>query len=238
MTSTKTLILGFWDAVVECLVQFHGIDHGQAYLLTLDLRRRLAVRGARLEEVDLFYHEEPFKIACTLANHELDIDKHWGQYEAILDRAYGPATASEKHTAQTTLLEFYATRAPSTDVERVTVLTAYLRDHLGQNEITAELLYPLILKLTVHGQQPMKSITHGLWNAASKSRSYLERVEGKRGTYRLTNAGAALVYVTLRVMHKAREGKPIWLEQIYAILEQNNEPAVAPEPQEPAESST
>ncbi|MBI2170822.1 MAG: hypothetical protein HYU30_02210 [Chloroflexi bacterium] len=103
-----------------------------------------------------------------------------------------------------TLLDFYRERAPSTDVERVTVLAAYLRDSKGQDEVTEDSLHPLFRELAVLGQQPAKNITHGIWNAASKGRAYLERVDGKRGTYRLTNAGAALVYNTLPEQTKAK----------------------------------
>lgn len=87
-----TLVLGFWDAVVECLVQFHKLDYGKAYLLTTDLRRRLTEAGAKLDEIDLFYHKEPFDVACTLAGNELDMDKYHAQYLEILDNVYDPQT--------------------------------------------------------------------------------------------------------------------------------------------------
>ncbi|MBI4198664.1 MAG: hypothetical protein HY533_06100 [Chloroflexi bacterium] len=103
-----------------------------------------------------------------------------------------------------TLHDFYKEHAPNTDVERVTVLAAYLRDNKGQDEVTEESLHPLFRELAVLGQLPAKNITHGIWNAASKGRAYLERVDGKRGTYRLTNAGAALVYNTLLEQTKAK----------------------------------
>ncbi|MBI4312546.1 MAG: hypothetical protein HY681_12310 [Chloroflexi bacterium] len=111
----------------------------------------------------------------------------------------------EPPKAPPSLLEFYKQRAPSTDVDRVTVLAAYSRDHKSMGEVTEDSLHPLFRELAVLGQQPAKNITHGIWNAASKGRAYLERVEGKRGAYRLTNAGAALVYSTLPEQAKAKE---------------------------------
>lgn len=106
-----------------------------------------------------------------------------------------------------TLLDFYKGYPPTTDIERVTVLAAYLRDLKGQEEVTQEMLHPLFRELAVRGQQPAKNITNGIWNAASKGKAFLERVEGKRSTYRLTNAGAALVYNTLPERVKNRLGK-------------------------------
>ena len=112
--------------------------------------------------------------------------------------------------APPSLKEFYSARAATTDVDRVTVLTAYLRDHKGKEEVTEEAPHPLFRELAVLGEQPAKNITHGIWNAASKGRAYLSRVEGKRGAYRLTNAGAALVYNTLpdQAKSKRRNGGP------------------------------
>ena len=108
-----------------------------------------------------------------------------------------PAPQPDPPKGPPTLLDFYKERTPTTDVERVTVLAAYMRDHKQQEDISEGTLHPLFRELAVRGEQPAKSITHGIWNAASKGRGYLERVEGKRGAYRLTDAGAALVYNTL-----------------------------------------
>ncbi|MBI4339431.1 MAG: hypothetical protein HY680_05710 [Chloroflexi bacterium] len=104
-----------------------------------------------------------------------------------------PAPAKEVPT----LAEFYKERNPRTDVERVTVVAAYLKDRLGQEEVTENGLLPYFHELAARGQTTAKSIRNGIWNAASKSRGYLERVKGKRGAYRLTMAGATLVHTAL-----------------------------------------
>lgn len=92
------------------------------------------------------------------------------------------------------LREFCEARAPGTDIEYVAVIAAYARDYEGRDEFSAGDLLPYVTELSAGGMETPSNVRNGIWNAAGKSRGYMERVPGKRGVYRLTEKGAALVY--------------------------------------------
>ena len=79
----------FWEAVVDCLVQFHGFSTGEA-------RARARCRRAEFERVlgdrfepGIIYHDEPFYVAERLAGRDLDLRSHCSEYDAILTRRLG-----------------------------------------------------------------------------------------------------------------------------------------------------
>ena len=80
----------FWKVVVGSLVEFHGLKHDDARKLIIGLKSRFkSVPPEKREGVSTFiYHEEPFYVACDLAQCELDISKYSEAYDKILDR-YG-----------------------------------------------------------------------------------------------------------------------------------------------------
>jgi hypothetical protein len=83
----------FWGAVVDCLVQFHGLSAGEANTRASALRSDLELALGTKFEPGLIYHDEPFYIASRLAGNELNLEAHWEDYRAILARRYGPVEA-------------------------------------------------------------------------------------------------------------------------------------------------
>ena len=93
MTSNSTdierLKNAFWEAIIDCLVQFHGFSRTDARARARDRRAGLErVLGNRFEP-GIIYHDEPFYIAERLAGHELDLRRHRLEYDAILARRLG-----------------------------------------------------------------------------------------------------------------------------------------------------
>ena len=76
MTNEETRFL-FWDLVLECLVEFHGLNHADAYQNSAKLRGRLR-ESSRPDDMlypsDMVYHEEPFYIACSLTDQHLKLE--------------------------------------------------------------------------------------------------------------------------------------------------------------------
>jgi hypothetical protein len=79
----------------HCLTEFHGIPsrHDQPtnrYSRTLAeaTRLRKKVNGMPVEQMELFYHAEPFDVACNLADKALDFKDHLDDYLEI--RAAAP----------------------------------------------------------------------------------------------------------------------------------------------------
>ena len=92
MTNEEMRFL-FWDVVSECLVQFHGLNHADAYENSARLRGRLRELGRpddMLYPSDMVYHEEPFYIACSLMDQQLKLEdaEYRKRYQAIL-RGHG-----------------------------------------------------------------------------------------------------------------------------------------------------
>ena len=78
----------FWEAVTDCLVQFHGFSRTDARARARDRRTDLErVLGNRFEP-GIIYHDEPFYIAERLAGRELDVQRHRLEYDAILARRH------------------------------------------------------------------------------------------------------------------------------------------------------
>ena len=81
----------FWDIVSECLVEFHGLNHAEAYKSSANLRGRLKELSRPNDMVypsDMVYHEEPFNIACNLMDRQLKLEdpEHRNRYQAIRQR--------------------------------------------------------------------------------------------------------------------------------------------------------
>lgn len=111
---SEEMMLKFWDVLVECLVEFHHLDYGQAHEEVVELRGRLresdrlvmakdynaapgptaylssSFRREQASDVvrpsDIVYHEEPFYLACDLMDRQLKIEDHQEKYNAILER--------------------------------------------------------------------------------------------------------------------------------------------------------
>ena len=79
----------FWSVVEECLQEFHHLSPVDAVQKSRDLRRQLSTPPAGLPTAlagDLFYHDDPFDVACDLAGRHLDVTQLRSQYDAILSR--------------------------------------------------------------------------------------------------------------------------------------------------------
>jgi hypothetical protein len=94
---TATQASEFWTAVEDCLVEFHDFSRGDAAHKVTDYWRRLAtlssssVNGGGNPQTeyafaDMIYHEEPWYIACNLAEKDIPIETNKAAYEKILRR--------------------------------------------------------------------------------------------------------------------------------------------------------
>lgn len=88
---------------------------------------------------------------------------------------------------------FYKEKDPRNDMERVTVLTYYAKEYRNIPEVSEAELTRLFNE--VGGKLP-KDVMQAIRNAARKQYGYLEST-GRGGSYRITNAGANLVNLTL-----------------------------------------
>lgn len=74
----------FWDVVIECLVQFHHWQLGKAREATIALSKGIEKPPLGLSS-DIFYHSEPFDVACDLAKVPLSFSEYRDEYNKILD---------------------------------------------------------------------------------------------------------------------------------------------------------
>jgi hypothetical protein len=75
----------FWQIVNDCLVAFHKLTPQKAQNRTRRLRVRIE-SAPRSTPTVIFYHSEPFDVACDLAERQLDFIKFRRQYECLLKR--------------------------------------------------------------------------------------------------------------------------------------------------------
>jgi len=75
----------FWEIVAECLIAIHGLAKPEAHRRSLDLRTRIESAPAGMSS-DIFYHAEPFDVACDIAGRPLNAAQYRQQYEPILHR--------------------------------------------------------------------------------------------------------------------------------------------------------
>jgi hypothetical protein len=73
----------FWGAVRDCLIDFHGVPPVDADVLCTDLRRKVESPPTGMS-ADVIYHDEPFDVACDLANRPLSLSHHQAAYDQIL----------------------------------------------------------------------------------------------------------------------------------------------------------
>lgn len=75
----------FWDVVEDCLVEIHGLSKLRAHQRSQDLRTGIETPPAGMSS-EIFYHAEPFDVACDIADIQLDLSQHRSQYDHILNR--------------------------------------------------------------------------------------------------------------------------------------------------------
>lgn len=76
----------FWQVVKSCLAQFHGFSESEAEQASRSFRKRIESPPTGLSS-DIFYHAEPFDVACDLAENSLPLDHpdYRQRYDLILN---------------------------------------------------------------------------------------------------------------------------------------------------------
>ena len=75
----------FWEVVEGCLIDIHGLSQHEAHRRSIDLRTRIESAPVGISS-DIFYHAEPFDVACDIVGRQLDLSQYRRQYEPILHR--------------------------------------------------------------------------------------------------------------------------------------------------------
>lgn len=73
----------FWSVVRQCIQRFHDCCASRALTAATRLRRK--VSNMPVEQMEFFYHAEPFDVACNLANNFPDVKDNLKEYLAIRD---------------------------------------------------------------------------------------------------------------------------------------------------------
>lgn len=73
----------FWSVVRRCIREFHAKRSKSALGRATRLRKR--VHQLPVEEMDLFFHGEPFDVACRLAGRSLRVEDYLDRYLKIRD---------------------------------------------------------------------------------------------------------------------------------------------------------
>lgn len=71
----------FWNVVRQCIRRFHACCASSTLATATRLRKK--VNRMPLEQMELFYHAEPFDVACNLADNPLDVKDHLDEYLEI-----------------------------------------------------------------------------------------------------------------------------------------------------------
>lgn len=73
----------FWYVVAECLRIFH---HKTGRSVTVEISKlRSKVEGLTRQAKELFYHSEPFDIACDITGQKLNVQDQLSRYLEIRD---------------------------------------------------------------------------------------------------------------------------------------------------------
>jgi hypothetical protein len=78
----------FWNVVRQCIRRFHACCASSTLAAATRLRKK--VNGMPVEQLELFYHAEPFDVACNLAANPLDVKDYLDEYLAIRDAGTRP----------------------------------------------------------------------------------------------------------------------------------------------------
>lgn len=85
----------YWAIVTDCLERFHGYDSRTALEAVRQLRQAIEFPPSGDAppgyDSDLFYHNEPFDVACDVADTELVSGTVAREYDVLVRYRYGPA---------------------------------------------------------------------------------------------------------------------------------------------------
>jgi len=74
----------YWLVVRECLTVFHGVSKNKAMRMAVSLRREIESAEPEIK-IDVFYHNEPFDVACDIMGHQIDMNEEtFNIYKQIL----------------------------------------------------------------------------------------------------------------------------------------------------------
>jgi hypothetical protein len=79
----------FWSVVRCCVREFHP-EHSSSVLSKVS-RLRKKIEQLPSEEMELFFHAEPFDVACRLAGRPLRVEDHLKRYLEIRDKDWNEA---------------------------------------------------------------------------------------------------------------------------------------------------
>lgn len=72
----------FWRVVKACLQEFHD---AKPAVMSRMYKLRHKIDEAPIEEIELFYHGEPFNVACGIGRRRLLIEPFHGRYFELRD---------------------------------------------------------------------------------------------------------------------------------------------------------
>jgi hypothetical protein len=73
----------FWGVVRQCIRRFHASCASLTLAKATRLRRK--VSGMPVDQMELFYHAEPFDVACNLAGNPLEVKDYLNEYLTLRD---------------------------------------------------------------------------------------------------------------------------------------------------------
>ena len=80
----------FWFVVRACLHEFHKMTSPITQRKTTRLRKR--IESLPHEAAELFYHSEPFDVACDVADRRLSLARRRKRYLQLRDETHGTWT--------------------------------------------------------------------------------------------------------------------------------------------------
>jgi len=72
----------FWHVVRACLREFHDATPA---VMSRMYKLRHKIDEATIKEIELFFHGEPFNVACGIARHHLPIEPFREKYLELRD---------------------------------------------------------------------------------------------------------------------------------------------------------
>jgi len=74
----------YWLVVRECLIAFHGVSKNEAKRMAVSLWREIESAEPEIR-IDVFYHNEPFDVACDIIGRQIDMSEEtFNIYKRIL----------------------------------------------------------------------------------------------------------------------------------------------------------
>src|SRR6266446_4310669 len=83
----------FWSVVRECLREFHKMATEITQRKAARLQKKIESMPG--ESMELFYHSEPFDVACDIANHPLNLEKYLDRYLELRDQKHGDGAVKQ-----------------------------------------------------------------------------------------------------------------------------------------------